>query len=356
MKGLEFPIVGTKVPGLTKKFDLADPKSRKEYFQAKVGKEIGLISNYLETGTFMAFLLGKKNSGKGTYSGFLREIFGLDKIAIVALGDLVREVHANWDGYTRTDEYQDLKKFYRGFISFDEAIERLHGRSTTSLLPSEFILALLKARIKKTGKKAIFVDGIPRDTDQISYALFFRDLADYREDPDLFVMIDIPMSVIDERIKYRVICPNCSTSRNIKLLVTKDIEYDKDTGKFHLICDNPECKNVRMVTKEGDDLGLGPIKERLEKDEMILQRVNELHGIPKVMLRNHVPAKEALEHYDEYELTPEYVLHWDEKGKKVRVEEKPWTVKDDNNVESYSLLAPPVVVSLIKQLRKVLEL
>ena len=45
-----------------------------------------------------------------------------------------------------------------------------------------------------------------------------------------------------------------------------------------------------------------------------------------------------------------------QKKKKVEVEEKPWTVKDDNGVESYSLLAPPVAVTLIKQLSKVLNL
>jgi len=44
MRGLEFPITSTKVPGLTKSFDLADPESRKKYFNAKVGREIAAIS------------------------------------------------------------------------------------------------------------------------------------------------------------------------------------------------------------------------------------------------------------------------------------------------------------------------
>src|SRR3990167_5903796 len=357
MRGLEFPITSTKVPGLTKSFDLADPEDRKKYFQAKVGKEITAISKYLEDHTFMGFFLGKKNAGKGTYSSLLREIFGTDKIATVALGDLVREIHANWDDYKTTDEYQNLKKFYRGYISFDEAVERLHGRSQSTLLPTEFVLALLKTRIAKVGKKAIFLDGLPRDIDQISYSLFLRDLANYRDDPDFFMMIDIPMSVIDERIKYRVVCPNCNNSRNIKLLITKRIEYDESSKSFHLLCDNPNHGDIMMVRKEGDDLGIKPIRERLEKDEEILRKVfEEIHGVPKIMLRNHVPAAEADKYFDRYELTPEYVLSWDEKKKKVEVEEKPWTVKDDNGVESYSLLAPPVAVTLIKQLSKVLNL
>lgn len=356
MKGLEFPIIGAKTKGVTKTFDLADRVERQKYFAAKVGTEIAAIRDYLDSNSFIAFFLGKKNSGKGTYSGLLREIFGSDIIATVSVGDLVREVHKNWEAYKKSQEFADLRKFYRGYISFDEAVERLHGRSTSSLLPSEFTLALLKARLKKIGRKPVFLDGMPRDIDQISYSLFFRDLANYREDPDFFVMIDIPMSVIDERIKYRRVCPICATSRNLKLLVTKEIEYDAKENTFCLICDNPEHERSRMVRKEGDDLGIAPIRARLEKDEDILRQVFALHGIPKILLRNHVPAKDALKYFDEYELTPEYVLSWNEKQKQVTVSEKPWTIKDDNGTLSYSLLAPPVVVSLIKQLADVLDL
>src|SRR5205823_7009319 len=97
----------------------------------------------------------------------------------------------------------------------------------------------------------------------------------------------------DERIKYRVVCPNCKTSRNMKLLVTKDIEYDKETGKFYLLCDNPSCANTRMMPKEGDELGIEPIRSRLEKDDEIIRKVFELHGMDKVLLRNHVPVIEA---------------------------------------------------------------
>ena len=355
MKGLEFPIVGTKTKGVTRKFDLADPKDRKKYFEAKVGEEIKAIKKYLKKNTFVAFFLGKKNSGKGTFSSLLREIFGTEALAMVGVGDLVREVHKNWDSYVKTKEYQDLKRFYRGYISFQTAVERLHGRDTTSLVPTEFILAMLKARLAKIGRKAVFVDGLPRDMDQISYSLFFRDLANYRDDPDFFVMIDIPMSVIDERIKYRVVCPKCNNARNLKLLVTHDIEYDSKTHRFYLMCDNPDCRGVRMVPKEGDDLGISPIKSRLEKDEDILRKVSGLHGIGKILLRNHVPTVETGKYFDSYELTPEYILKWDGNQGKVIVEEKPWTIKDDSGVESCSLLAPAVVVSLLRQLPKVIN-
>ncbi|MBU0569986.1 hypothetical protein KKB40_04365 [Patescibacteria group bacterium] len=44
------------------------------------------------------------------------------------------------------------------------------------------------------------------------------------------------------------------------------------------------------------------------------------------------------------------------KNGEVRVLEKDWIIKDDNGVECHSLLAAPVVVSLIKQLVEVLDL
>jgi len=352
MKNLEFPIIGTKVKGLREKFDLESPQGRKKYFEAKVGDEIKHIREYLKDRTFLAYFLGKKSAGKGTYSKLISEMFGEDKVAHVSVGDLIRELD-DWDGFVKTEKYQRMKRYYRGYVSFDDAVDAHLGRSTSKLLPTEFILALLKAHLDELKGKAVFIDGLPRNMDQIGYALYFRDVANYRDDPDFFVLIDIPEVVIEERMKFRRVCPKCQTSRNLKLLVTSKVEYDKKSKEFYLVCDNESCEGVRMVPKEGDEKGLEPIRERLNKDEEIIKSSFSLHGIPKILLRNHVPVDEAGKHFDKYELTPEYVLT--QKNGKVKVNEKAWTVKDDNEVESYSLLAPPVVVSFIKQLGEVLR-
>ncbi len=79
-----------------------------------------------------------------------------------------------------------------------------------------------------------------------------------------------------------------------------------------------------------------------------------LYGIPKILLRNTVPVKEAQNFVDDYEITPQYDFEWSEKEKKVKIKETPWVVLDDGGAESYSLLPPPVVVSLIKQMTDVL--
>ena len=110
MKGLEFPVIGTKVKGLNKKFDLNSPEGRKKYFVAKAGNEIKIIKKYLEEKTFVAYLIGKKNSGKGTYSQIFTEIFGDEKISLVSIGDVVRNVSGDWANFKKSEKFKKLKK------------------------------------------------------------------------------------------------------------------------------------------------------------------------------------------------------------------------------------------------------
>ncbi|MFA6307125.1 MAG: nucleoside monophosphate kinase [Patescibacteria group bacterium] len=353
----DFPYFKTKMDGAAEKFNLSDPSSRKKYFEAKAGAEIAQIKKYLEKNTFVAYLLGKKNSGKGTYSKLMKELFGEDKIGHISVGDIVRDVHtAMADEAKKAEMMKFLEKNYRGYISIGDAINALLGRDTKNLLPTEFILSLIKMEISKWPKKSLFIDGFPRELDQVSYALFLSDLIDYRSDLDIFVAISIPESVIDERMKFRVVCPACHTPRNLKLFATKEVGYDKEKNEFYLKCDNTACpeKNARMVGKEGDNLGIETIRERLELDEKLIARVFTLHGIPKILLRNSIPAEIAGEYVDDYEITPEYVYELGADGN-VKVGEKSWIIKDDEGVDAYSLLAPPVALSLIKQLAKVIK-
>jgi len=316
----------------------------------------------MQTNSFIAYLMGKKSSGKGTYAKMLAEIVDKDKVAHFSIGDMIRSFdEVIRDKTKRKELVAFLEKNYRGFIPLEDIMKSLDNRSTKTLLPTELILALAKREISKLGRKAIFIDGFPRDTDQVSYSLFFRDLINFRDDPDVFILIDVPTSIIDERVKFRVICPLCQTSRNLKLLATKNVEYDEKDKKFHLICDNSDCASVksgkpaRMVTKEGDEQGIEPIRERLNKDEGLIKQAFTLQGIPKILLRNSIPVNETKKVTDDYEITPGYVYSLD-KNKKVITTEKPWEVKDDEGVVSNSLMPPPVVVSLIKQLVKALDI
>ena len=360
MKGplTEFPIIKTKVSNVTKKFDLTDPAQRKEYFESKVGAEIGKLKKYLKENTFIAYLLGKKNSGKGTYTKLMGEIFGADKIGHISVGDLVRATYKDIEDPIKRKEIMEyLEDHYRGYISIEDAIDALIGKNQKVLLPTEFILALLKREIDKFDRKVIFIDGFPRDLDQVQYSLYFRDLANYRLDPDIFVAINIPESVLDERMRNRVVCPTCQAPRNLSVFPTKKVGYDKDTKQYFLICDNPECGGARMVSKEGDTAGIESIRERLDLDDKLTKKVMSLHGVPKVLLRNAVPVDSVKNNIvDDYEVTTSYIFKHEEKTGEVNISEEPWIVKDDEGNDSFSLLAPPVVVALIKQLVQALKL
>lgn len=354
----EFPLFKTKDEGMDKKFDLSNPEERKEYFQLKAGDEIAKLKKFFDEGkTFVVYLLGKKNAGKGTYTKLLMEIFGKDKIGHISVGDIVRDVHkAMEDENEKKELIEYLKENYRGDLSPEDGINALLSRDQKTLLPDEFILALVKREIDKMPKKSIFIDGFPRNLDQVSYSLFFKQLIDYREDPDIFAAIDIPEAVIDERMKWRVVCPVCHTPRNLKLFTTNEVGYDKEKNEFYLICDDPDCKKAKMIAKEGDNMGIESIRDRIEMDQKLIDKVFKLHGIKKVLLRNAVPVELAKECVDDYEITPEYYYEYDEATGKVKTLTRPFVVKDDEGVEVYSLLAPPVAVVLIKQLAEVLGL
>ncbi len=361
-----FPVFKTK-SDVYKKFDLTDVESRQEYFEYKAGDEIKKIKEFFKKNTFIAYLIGKKSSGKGTYSKMFAEVVdpsagsGQARVASFSIGDMVRSFDETVkDPKKKKELVEFLGKNYRGYMPLDKIMEALESRSTKVLLPSELILALAKKEIAKLGRKAIFIDGFPRDLDQVSYSLFFRDLIGYRDDQEVFILIDVPASVIDERVKFRVICPACNSPRNLKLLPTKKVEYDPSAssgqGKFYLVCDNSVCSGERMITKEGDELGIEPIRERLDKDEILIKQALTLQGVPKILLRNSIPVSEIKEAVDDYEITPEFTYSFNEKTSRVEISEKPWEILDDQGVLSNSLMPPPVVVSLIKQLTKALGL
>ncbi len=248
-----------------------------------------------------------------------------------------------------------LEEHYRGYLSPDEAIEAILGRSISKLVPTEVALSLFIWEIEKHKRQSLFIDGFPRDLDQIPYTLYLKELIGREGDLDFFILISVPLEVIDERLKYRVVCPRCQTPRNLKLLITDEMGYDRAKDEIYLKCDNPSCNSARMVAKEGQELGIKGIKGRLKADGEVMEKIAGLYGVPKVLLRNSVPVSKAKNLVDDYEITPEYVLRYDKKSGEVKVGERPWVVKDDEGIDSYSLLPAPVVLSMIRQIAAILD-
>lgn len=360
MKDFSFPIFKTKLYEGGPKFSLEDPVERRKYFELKAGEEIEKLRDYLRDNTFVGFLLGPKNSGKGTYTKLFMEAVGSERVAHVSVGDIVRNVHKDLaDKKSKAALLDFLRRKYRGFLELDKIFDVIEGRDTKTLLPTEVILALVEREIDRLGRKAIFIDGFPRNLDQVSYSLYFRALIGYRDDPDFFVFIDVPETVVDERMKYRVVCPQCQTPRNTKLLRTKDVGYDVSNKTFYLLCDNPNCEGYgksRMVSKEGDQLGIEAVRDRIELDQKVIETLLNLQGVPKVYLRNSVPVNAAKDHIDDYEITPAYRYELESDASTVRVIEEPWVINDNEGKPSYSLLPSAVALALIKQTVRVLGL
>ena len=103
-------------------------------------------------------------------------------------------------------------------------------------------------------------------------------------------------------------------------------------------------------------MGIEPIKERLERDEKLIKQTFSLYGIPKILLRNSIPVENAPQFVDDYEITPEYNYQLDKDTGEIKIIERPWQVSDDEGVPSYSLMPPPVVLSLIRQMVEVLNI
>ncbi len=353
---LNIPLFSTKTKNLNQKFDLSDPGQRQIYFRKKAGQEIEQIKTFLDNHTFVAIMLGKKGAGKGTCSGLLTEILGDDKVAQISVGDITRSVFKEIQskkGLSSLKSY--LAKNYRGYISINETIDIFLNKTQDKLFPTEFILSLVIREIEKMPKKALFIDGFPRNVDQISYSLYLRQIINFRNDPDFMVFIDVPESVIDARIKTRVICPKCQTSRNLSLNPSGKVGYDKKTSEYYLICNKPGCDGGKMIGKEGDSLGIKAIKNRLDLDGQLMDLAQNIHGLPKIFLRNSIPTNKTKKLFDEYEITPKFYYQKQKNGQ-IKTLQKPWIFKDDQGIDSISLMAPAVTISFLRQLAKILPL
>lgn len=346
---VDYSFVPTKT-GDSKTYDLSSPAERKLYFNSKVGDEIEKLKEFFSRDSFIAYLLAPKMAGKGTYVGMFKEIFGSEDIEHLSVGDLVRRNHTEFQNKGKnSDIYKYAKENYRGFLTLDEVFKALVNRDTKTVsIPTEFVLTMIKKEIDLLKGKTIFLDGFPRKIDQISYALYFKELVDHREDKDFFVFVNLPMEMINQRITDRAICPKCQTSRNLKLSPTSKVCYDEKCSSYYLVCDNESCENLRMVCKEGDELGIENIKERIIEDLKLMEQARKMYGVEKIEIYNSLEKQKASEYVDDYELTKEFCFDVDCK-KDVKKTTKQFSIMDGSS-EYVSLSPAPAMIQLIRQL------
>lgn len=352
---VDYSVIGTKMPGEHKNFDLVDPASKRLYFNYKIGEEIEFLKEYLKNNTFVAYLVAPKMAGKGTYTNALKDIIGEGYFENISAGDVVRKVDEDFAKNGKESKYYKYAvKYYRGMMELDKAFDALVNRTSDKVsVPTELMLTLMKYEIDQLEGKSVFIDGFPRTTDQVSYSLYFRDLINHRDDPDLFLFINIPLEVIDARIRGRRTCPICRNSCNLSLRPTSIVEFNNDTKEFRLICDSQQCKGNHTILekKEGDEKGIGLIEKRIEDDLDLMEMARNMYGIPKIELYNAIEADKVDQYCDDYEMTKEFE-HNVVDGKVVSKGRDFYF--DVNGVKYSSFMAEPVVVSMVRQLVKIL--
>lgn len=353
---MDFPIFNLKELSDGNTYNLTDPADRQKYFKAKLGQKIEDLKSYLDNETFVAYLVAKKNAGKSTIIKMFQEIVGKENVYHIGVGDLVRSTHKSLeDENFKKQLIEDANKSYRGFNKPEELPDIIMGRSQEKLISTDIVLFLLKREIAKLPKKALFIDGLPRDFDQVGVSLFFREIINYRDDPDFFILFQVAESILEARMLDRSVCPVCRAPRTLALGPSKFVIYDKFTDKFKMLCDNPNCVGFgkqELVKKEGDDKGLESIRDRLDQDQKLLEMISELNGVEKVLIRNDIPLSNYKEFVEDYEVTPQY--SYEDINGTVKVSTNPWVIKSDDDTDVVSLASPAVAVSMASQIHKIL--
>ena len=119
-----FPLFKTKSPKGSPSFVLDDPLERRQYFDFKADREIEKLRDYLRKNSFVCFLVGPKNSGKGTYSKLFAEAVGPRYTRHISVGDVVRDAHKLLGGKKKDKELLEFLKKNKLFeIKFEDIDE-----------------------------------------------------------------------------------------------------------------------------------------------------------------------------------------------------------------------------------------
>jgi adenylate kinase len=162
-------------------------------------------------------IFGPPGSGKGTYASRLMNKLGIPHIST---GDLVREEIRN-----QTPLGKKIEKY----------------SSSGTLVPDEIITEMLKKRLASEVSKGFILEGYPRTVGQAHELDKITEL-------DAVVNLDVPDSVIVDRLSARLQCRTCGAIYNEKTMKPKvPGKCDKDKGElFRRVDDQPEVIRERL--------------------------------------------------------------------------------------------------------------
>ena len=162
-------------------------------------------------------IFGPPGSGKGTYASRLMSRLGIPH---VSTGDLVREEIRN-----KTALGKEVEKY----------------SSSGTLVPDEVITGILKKRLTAELSRGFILEGYPRTVGQA------KELEKITK-VDVVVNLNVPDSVIVDRLSSRLQCKKCGAIYNSKTMPPKVAgKCDKDGGElFRRTDDQPEVIQERL--------------------------------------------------------------------------------------------------------------
>jgi len=170
-----------------------------------------------ETRLVKIVIFGPPGSGKGTYASRLVNKLGVPHIST---GDLVREEIRN-----KTPLGKQIEKY----------------SSSGTLVPDAVITDILKKRLTAELSKGFILEGYPRTVGQA------KELEKITK-VDVVVNLNVPDSVIVDRLSSRLQCKTCGAIYNSKTMPPKVAgKCDKDGGElFRRVDDQPEVIQERL--------------------------------------------------------------------------------------------------------------
>jgi len=166
---------------------------------------------------FRCIILGAPGSGKGTVAGRIVRDFGMKHLSC---GDLLRaEIRQN----------TDLGKLAQTFISAGQ------------LAPDELVAQITLKRLKELAKENWLLDGFPRTVKQAQTLI-------EHAPPDAVISLEVPVSVIIERLTKRWIHEPSGRVYNLDFNPPKQTGLDDTTGEplIQRVDDRPETVKKRL--------------------------------------------------------------------------------------------------------------
>jgi len=166
-------------------------------------------------------IFGPPGSGKGTYAALLEKRLGIPHIST---GDLVREEIRN-----KTPLGDEIAKYSNS------------GR----LVPDEVITEILKRHLSRDLSKDFILEGYPRSVEQAKQLEKISKI-------DIVINLNVPASVIVDRLSARMQCKKCGSIYNERTLKPKvSGKCDKCGGELYKrVDDQPKVILERLKVYE----------------------------------------------------------------------------------------------------------